>query len=340
MYPTHIMGNHCSCVFSELPTVRKTEIRLALSPPKSPVILSPVANSVSINDCDPITTFHSEIFQLPALSHLSQFYTRTSHRIPEKVLKLQKTLPILCFTVEDLFELPVEVEEDVFYFGQWELDVREGKGVQINVDGSIYTGTFENGKYNGEGRLIFSNGEYYEGGFKRGKQHGSGCHYISKHKCVKGEYSKGRIKGICTIIWDSAAYTGQFEQGFRNGIGKLVQTEKTFEGEFVNDLIQGYGCCTWTNGKKYSGQWEKNKMHGFGVFEWPDGRIYEGNYKEGVKNGEGKMIWPNGKIYNGQWENGLQHGEADYTFMNKKNNSLVTRRGRWEKGERIEWISN
>lgn len=333
------MGNNCSCVFSEVPSVRKTEFKLPSSPAKSPQALSPLANSVSVNDCDPITTFQSEVFQLPALNHLYQFYSRTSHRIPEKVIKLQRTLPILYFDSEDMFELPVEIDEDVFYFGQWEGDVRQGKGVQINLDGSIYSGFFELGKYSGQGRLIFCNGEYYEGGFKNGKQHGEGCHYISKHKCVKGKYSKGKIKGICTIVWDSATYTGQFEQGFRNGIGKLVQTEKTFEGEFVNDLIQGYGCCTWANGKKYSGQWEKNKMHGFGVFEWPDGRIYEGNYKEGIKNGEGKMTWPDGKVYNGQWENGMQHGEAEYTFFNKKKGQMMTRNGRWEKGERIEWIS-
>jgi len=33
---------------------------------------------------------------------------------------------------------------------------------------------------------------------------------------------------------------------------------------------------TWPDARKYDGQWINNKMDGYGVFTWPDGRKYEG----------------------------------------------------------------
>jgi hypothetical protein len=333
------MGSDCSCVFNSTPGGRTTEIKL-LSPQSHSNHSSFHHESISINDINALETFHSEVFRLPALSHLFQFYTRTSHRIPPSVLKLQKTLANPYISDDDQFDLPLEVEEDVFYFGQWENDLRNGKGVQVNSDGSIYTGSFFKGKFSGPGRLIHASGEYFEGIFKKNKPHGMGCHYFSRHKCVKGEYIKGTLTGICTIIWDQATYIGEFQGGTRTGIGKLTHSAKVFEGEFVADLICGFGCCTWENGKKYSGEWKNNKMHGFGLFEWPDGRRYEGEYHTGFKHGKGKMTWPDGKVYNGEWVNGKQHGTAQYTFFNKNKQKLETRFGRWVEGERTEWICN
>lgn len=333
------MGTECSCVFTNTPGYKNTEMKL-LSPEAKSLNETLKADSVSIHDLNPLDTFQSEIFRLPALSHLFQFYARTAHRIPGGVLKLQQTLSTPYITDEDIFDLPVECEEDIFYFGQWEKDHKSGKGIQINQDGSIYTGHFHKSRYSGLGRLIYPNCEYYEGEFHKNKPHGQGCHYFSKSKYIKGEYYKGEIQGICTISWHKVTYTGEFQAGCRTGIGKLTQDSKVFEGEFVNNLIQGFGCCQWENGKKYSGEWKNNKMHGYGLFEWPDGRKYEGEYVNGVKHGRGKMTWPDGKVYCGEWQEGKQHGTADYTFFNKKSKGMETRKGRWADGFRVEWVCN
>ena len=51
------------------------------------------------------------------------------------------------------------------YIGQWNptTDIREGKGILVKVDGSIYEGYWKNNKFNGKGRKIYSDGGIYEG---------------------------------------------------------------------------------------------------------------------------------------------------------------------------------
>lgn len=51
------------------------------------------------------------------------------------------------------------------------------------------------------------------------------------------------------------------------------------------------GVCSWPNGNKYEGQWSQNMMNGYGVFTWPDNKRYEGTYVNNKKEGQGTMTW-------------------------------------------------
>ena len=42
-------------------------------------------------------------------------------------------------------------------------DIRDGRGIQIWLDGSRYEGYWKNNKANGHGRLIHADGDVYEG---------------------------------------------------------------------------------------------------------------------------------------------------------------------------------
>jgi len=42
------------------------------------------------------------------------------------------------------------------------------------------------------------------------------------------------------------------------------------------------------NGAKYEGQWREDLQDGFGIEIWTDGSRYEGYYKFGKKDGRGK----------------------------------------------------
>ena len=44
--------------------------------------------------------------------------------------------------------------------------------------------------------------------------------------------------------------------------------------------------------------------------------------------------WPDGRKYIGEWKNGKQNGQG--TFVNEQSEE---RKGIWEAGKRIEWIS-
>ena len=52
--------------------------------------------------------------------------------------------------------------------------IRQGKGIQIWPDGSMYEGYWADNKANGKGRLIHADGDVYDGQWKDDKAHGKG----------------------------------------------------------------------------------------------------------------------------------------------------------------------
>ena len=71
-----------------------------------------------------------------------------------------------------------KTESGAFYKGQWNKvsNQREGQGIQIWPDGSIYEGNWKNDKANGSGRLIHADGDFYEGNWVDDKAQGYGMY--------------------------------------------------------------------------------------------------------------------------------------------------------------------
>ena len=64
---------------------------------------------------------------------------------------------------------PVEMENGAIYTGSWNNDnQRQGLGLQVWKDGSVYEGQWAADKANGRGRLIHADGDVYEGFWKNG----------------------------------------------------------------------------------------------------------------------------------------------------------------------------
>jgi hypothetical protein len=51
--------------------------------------------------------------------------------------------------------------------------------------------------------------------------------------------------------------------------------------------MEGYGVMTWKDGKKYEGEYVNDKMEGAGVLYEPGIGIFHGSWMKGKKNGEG-----------------------------------------------------
>jgi hypothetical protein len=236
-----------------------------------------------------------------------------------------------------------ELDDGTVYQGRWdEAGKKQGQGLEVRTDGSKFVGNFKNSLREGRGRLIYANGDQYEGSFKNGKLEGKGKYTAYEGVVYEGQFKSDMKNGYGKENWpDGSVYEGFFEDNFKHGHGKFLWKDgSSYEGDFKEDKIEGKGIYTWGNGKRYDGTWKNNKMHGFGVFTWPSGRRYEGNYKNDVKDGMGKFTWPDGRVYDGEWENGQQHGLGYYTFLNKKNQKMITRKGRWEAGSRVEWVKD
>lgn len=76
---------------------------------------------------------------------------------------------------------------------------------------------------------------------------------------------------------------GEFEQGEKKK-GKQKEEKSTYEGEFKDNMKDGYGVLITVNGWKYMGDFQKNKRHGYGrLFNPKEKLIFRGFWKYGYK---------------------------------------------------------
>ena len=165
---------------------------------------------------------------------------------------------------------------------------------------SIYIGKYVNKKRNGQGKLILADQSYYEGNFKDGEFNGNG-------------YFRTR----------NYTYKGQFIAGKKDGKGKLesFNTKSIYEGEFKNDMKEGYGIEKYNDGSIYKGHYKNGMKEGTGILllkKEKKNSIFEGEFKDDKIWGKGIYKWENGKQYEGEWENNEISGFGILTEKNIK----------------------
>lgn len=222
------------------------------------------------------------------------------------------------------------VKNSAIYTGQWKNQKRDGAGKQVWPDGSIFEGHWKDNKAHGKGRVIHPNGDVFEG------------------EWVDGEVSKGKYSYVNGDVYEGGwAQTKEeddedcLKAGRKEGQGKYKYAEGLnleYEGEYVDDMMNGKGVLIMRDGRKYTGEFLDDKMEGKnGVFVWNDGRKYEGDYFDDKKHGYGVFSWPDGRRYEGSWLYGKQHGKGAIILM--ENGERIKYNGEWEDGKRIRWFN-
>ncbi|ORX55307.1 histone H3 K4-specific methyltransferase SET7/9 N-terminal domain-containing protein [Piromyces finnis] len=119
------------------------------------------------------------------------------------------------------------------------------------------------------------------------------------------------IKTNTFIFPDGSTYEGDYKESengkiVRSGHGKFVSlsNQSTYEGEWVNDEINGKGKIEYANGNSYEGDWLNNKYNGTGTYRWSDGSYYIGEWLENKMNGPGKYYDKNKEVWIGLFING------------------------------------
>ena len=59
----------------------------------------------------------------------------------------------------------------------------------------------------------------------------------------------------------------------------------------------------------YEGQFKDDVYNGFGRFIYSNGNYYIGNWLDGKRSGQGKLVDKSGRIYEGQWQFSKYMGE-------------------------------
>lgn len=80
----------------------------------------------------------------------------------------------------------------------------------------------------------------------------------------------------------------------------------TYSGDWMNGMRHGLGKIVETNGYMYYGWWEDDMRHGQGEASYQDGSVYDGDWKYDKKYGFGKITRPDGTSYEGEWINDIR----------------------------------
>ena len=120
-------------------------------------------------------------------------------------------------------------------------------------------------------------------------------------KYPNGNIYKGSVK-IRVIL-------GKIER-IREGYGKMLYKNGTkFEGEYVNNKINGFGLFTNKEGRLvYEGYWKDGKREGIGIYYCEDGATYKGEWKDNIKSGIGVYSFSDNSRYMGDFKNDVREG--------------------------------
>lgn len=128
-------------------------------------------------------------------------------------------------TIEKINLIKRREYEDGTYIGEFNQDLKEGRGRFEYKNGDIYAGEWKNDQMEGKGVYTFNNGNIYEGEFKNNKQNGKGILLYSEGKCkFEGDFVDGKIDGN-GVYWFSNGdrQVGNFRQGEPTGKHSVIQ---------------------------------------------------------------------------------------------------------------------
>jgi serine/threonine protein kinase len=116
-------------------------------------------------------------------------------------------------------------------------------------------------------------------------------------------------------------YEGELVENKMNGSGSFyLDNGDIYIGQFEQDKINGFGTVYYKNGDKYTGQFKENQIDGKGTFYYNNERIkgdkYIGELKNGKRHGQGVYCSSDGSTYEGNWKNG-EKTDGPF-FLNRK----------------------
>lgn len=213
------------------------------------------------------------------------------------------------------------------YFGQFKDDQRHGIGV-VQQTNSSYLGQFELNKINGYGELKKNNGSHIIGEFKDGIPNGC-VMFTTKGAYFFGMFRKGLPNGFGIERLEYEEYQGQFIDGERRGVGKLLdRNSNTTITTFGHHSSHNFSIVHYSTGGIYKGFLQSNRRSGIGQLSGK-GFSYIGNFKDGDFDGFGKMT-NSEYVYIGDFKNSLVNGIALQESQDKDSQYF----GQWKQGKR------
>lgn len=148
--------------------------------------------------------------KIPSISLETCRKLKTMNRICPKVKETQELLRIVDHFEEKIQKMgineseikgPFLLKNGETYKGEISYWRKEGYGIQVYKNGSVYIGFFKEGKFEGEGAFLFNDShDCYFGNFKNGKIEGLGKFYFDGGiKRYEGGFLNNRFHGVGSL---------------------------------------------------------------------------------------------------------------------------------------------
>ncbi|CAD8086609.1 unnamed protein product [Paramecium sonneborni] len=105
-----------------------------------------------------------------------------------------------------------------------------------------------------------------------------------------------------TIRGSNYRYVGQMNGNQREGVGSYFTNELEYEGEWLQNVYNGFGKYYLDGKLSYQGQFKDGLKHGAGIEYYDADSYFVGNFQNNKKNGIGTLYRIKEKIQ-GMWEN-------------------------------------
>lgn len=153
-------------------------------------------------------------------------------------------------------------------------------------DGSQYIGETAGGTLrNGIGKQIFPNKYYYIVEWRNDEINGFGSLFTEKGECVyRGFWSGGKFNGLGLLM---NVFPAELKGCLNHLDFKDIDDRwKSYQGEFIDDLMNGIGRIEFLDGDSFVGTFEGNGINGVGVFIGKSsGERISGVWRSGIFEG-------------------------------------------------------
>ena len=84
-----------------------------------------------------------------------------------------------------------------------------------------------------------------------------------------------------------------------------VNSNESYEGEFISNQRYGHGTLTYPNGDIYDGEFRSHKLCGSGAYLKEGSYVIEGNFRDNRVEGFARISWNRRAVYEGLWKDGV-----------------------------------
>ena len=163
----------------------------------------------------------------------------------------------------------------------------------------------------------------YMGSTKNCFPDGIGKMFMSEGGIYTGQFNQGLREGKGILVYeDGEKYDGEWKNDKCHGLGTFIDpyNKATYVGAFVKGLKKGFGAEECANSYRYTGAWKNDQWHHSGtlICYYPNGRLkstYLGNFENGHIHGTGTLTIFNHSLYNGEFYEGKMHGSGVLTDL-------------------------